>query len=80
MASSAKYVRRKSVDSILKDGGGEVQFYKHALKGIPFKGLEDGQEAVFEGEPGRKGLHATFAQHTSRCNYNGCKGAPYSNL
>ena len=47
---------------ILKDGGGEVYFHKNALKGIPFKELEDGLEVMFEAEPGEKGLHATIVQ------------------
>lgn len=47
---------------ILKDGGGEVYFHKNAVKGIPFDDMEDGQEVLFESEPGEKGLHATIVQ------------------
>ena len=47
---------------ILKDGGGEVYFHKNAVKGIPFNDMEDGQEVIFESEPGEKGLHATIVQ------------------
>ncbi|GMV48490.1 MAG: hypothetical protein NBKEAIPA_03310 [Nitrospirae bacterium] len=47
---------------ILKDGGGEVYFHKNSLKGLSFEKLEDGQEVVFEEEPGEKGLHATIVQ------------------
>jgi len=47
---------------ILKDGGGEVYFHKNAVKGITFNDMEDGQEVLFESEPGEKGLHATIVQ------------------
>ncbi len=47
---------------IIKDGGGEVYFHKHSLKGMPFTELEDGREVIFEVEPGEKGVHATIVQ------------------
>ena len=47
---------------ILNDGGGEVYFHKNAVKGIPFNDMEDGQDVIFENEPGEKGPQATIVQ------------------
>lgn len=44
---------------ILKEGGGEVYFHKHALQGLTFDQLEDGTEVVFGLEQGEKGPQAT---------------------
>lgn len=44
---------------ILKEGGGEVYFHKHALHGLKFEKLEDGTDVVFNVEEGEKGLQAT---------------------
>lgn len=44
---------------ILKEGGGEVYFHKHALHGLKFEDLEDGTEVVLNVESGKKGLQAT---------------------
>lgn len=44
---------------ILKEGGGEVYFHKHALHGLKFEDLEDGTEVVFNVEEGDKGQQAT---------------------
>lgn len=43
---------------ILKEGGGEVYFHKHALKGLSFDQLEDGTEVSFDVEEGQKGPQA----------------------
>jgi len=61
----SKVFPRLGYGFILKDGGGEVYFHKNALKGVPFKELEDGLEVIFETEPGEKGLHATIVQPPS---------------
>lgn len=47
---------------ILKEGGGEVYFHKHALKGLTFEDLSDGTEVVFNVESGREGPQATAVQ------------------
>lgn len=47
---------------ILKDGGGEVYFHKHAVRDVTFQDLEDGQEVVFNVEDGRKGPQATVVR------------------
>ena len=44
---------------ILKEGGHEIYFHAHALKGLPFKQLEDGTDVVFNIEQGEKGPQAT---------------------
>lgn len=44
---------------ILKEGGGEVYFHKHALHGLTFKQLEDGTEVVFNVTEGKDGPQAT---------------------
>ncbi len=58
----SKLFPRQGYGFILKDGGGEVYFHKNAVKGIPFKDLEDGLEVLFTAEPGEKGLQATVVQ------------------
>jgi ribosome-associated translation inhibitor RaiA/cold shock CspA family protein len=47
---------------ILEEGGGEVYFHKHALKGVTFEDLSDGTEVVFNVEKGREGPQATAVQ------------------
>ena len=44
---------------ILKEGGGEVYFHKHALQGLAFEELTDGIEVVFNLEAGKKGPQAS---------------------
>jgi cold shock CspA family protein/ribosome-associated translation inhibitor RaiA len=44
---------------LLKEGGGEVYFHRHALQGLSFEQLEDGMEVVFNIEQGDKGPQAT---------------------
>jgi len=44
---------------ILKEGGGEVYFHKHALQGLTFEELNDGTDVAFNLEDGDKGPHAS---------------------
>ncbi len=44
---------------ILREGGGEVYFHKHALHDLKFEELTDGTEVVFNVEVGEKGPQAT---------------------
>ena len=55
----SKVFREEGYGFILQDGGGEVYFHKHALRGLDFLGLSDGTEVVFNAAPGNKGDHAT---------------------
>jgi len=57
-----KLFPRQQYGFILQEGGGEVYFHKHALKGLSFNELEDGMEVRFNAEVGRKGLQATAVQ------------------
>jgi len=50
---------------ILKEGGGEVYFHKHALQGLTFEELEDGLDVVFNLEAGEKGPQASTVQRPS---------------
>jgi cold shock CspA family protein/ribosome-associated translation inhibitor RaiA len=50
---------------ILQEGGGEVYFHKHALRGLAFDELEDGTEVVLNVEQGEKGPQATTVQPLS---------------
>ena len=47
---------------ILKEGGGEVYFHKHALRGLTFEELSDGTDVYFNLEEGEKGPQATTVQ------------------
>lgn len=58
----SKVFPRQGYGFILNDGGGEVYFHKNAVKGISFNDMEDGQDVIFENEPGEKGLQATIVQ------------------
>ena len=44
---------------ILREGGGEVYFHKHALHDLKFEELTDGTEVVFNVEAGKNGPQAT---------------------
>lgn len=55
----AQVFAREGYGFILQEGGGKVYFHKNALHGLSFTDLEDGQEVVFQVEPGQKGLQAT---------------------
>lgn len=44
---------------ILKEGGGEVYFHQHALKGLTFGELDNGTDVAFNMEEGDKGPQAT---------------------
>ena len=44
---------------ILKEGGGEVYFHKHALQGLTFEELNDGTDVAFNIEEGEKGPQAS---------------------
>jgi ribosomal subunit interface protein len=50
---------------ILKEGGGEVYFHKHALQGLTFEELTDGTDVAFNIEEGNKGPQATTVQRLS---------------
>jgi cold shock CspA family protein/ribosome-associated translation inhibitor RaiA len=50
---------------ILKEGGGEVYFHKHALQGLAFEDLNDGLDVVFNLEAGKKGPQASTVQRSS---------------
>ena len=50
---------------ILKEGGGEVYFHKHALQGLAFGELNDGTDVAFNIEEGEKGPQATTVHHPS---------------
>jgi cold shock CspA family protein/ribosome-associated translation inhibitor RaiA len=50
---------------ILQEGGGEVYFHKHALRGLAFDELEDGMDVLLNVEQGEKGLQATTVQPVS---------------
>jgi ribosomal subunit interface protein len=50
---------------ILKEGGGEVYFHKHALQGLTFEELNDGTDVAFNLEEGEKGPQATTVQRPS---------------
>jgi len=54
-----KLFRKQEYGFILQEGGGEVYFHKHALRGLSFEELEDGTEVVFNIEEGQKGPQAT---------------------
>ena len=50
---------------ILKEGGGEVYFHKHALQDLTFGELTDGTEVAFNIEDGEKGPQATTVHRPS---------------
>jgi len=50
---------------ILKEGGGEVYFHKHALRGITFEELNDGTDVAFNIEEGEKGPQASTVHRPS---------------
>ncbi|MEY4704534.1 MAG: Cold shock protein modulated with ribosomal subunit interface-like protein [Nitrospirota bacterium] len=50
---------------ILKEGGGEVYFHKHALQGFTFDELSDGTDVAFNVEEGEKGPQATVVHRPS---------------
>ena len=50
---------------ILKEGGGEVYFHKHALQGLTFDELNDGTDVVFNLEDGDKGPQASTVYRPS---------------
>ncbi len=50
---------------ILKEGGGEVYFHKHALQGLTFDELSDGTDVTFNLEEGEKGPQATTVHRPS---------------
>ena len=50
---------------ILKEGGGEVYFHKHALQGLTFDELSDGTDVAFNVEEGKKGPQATTVHRPS---------------
>jgi len=54
-----KLFPRERYGFILEEGGGEVYFHEHALKGLSFAELEDGLEVAYNVEPGAKGPQAT---------------------
>ena len=50
---------------ILKEGGGEVYFHKHALQSLTFDELSDGTDVAFNLEEGEKGPQATTVHRPS---------------
>jgi ribosomal subunit interface protein len=54
-----KLFRDQGYGFILREGGGEVYFHKHAVHGLKFDELDDGLEVAFNVEEGDKGLQAT---------------------
>jgi cold shock CspA family protein len=50
---------------ILKEGGGEVYFHKHALQSLTFDELSDGTDVAFNMEEGEKGPQATVVHRPS---------------
>ena len=60
-----KLFPKKGYGFILKEGGGEVYFHKHALQGLTFEELNDGTEVVFNLEEGEKGPQATTVHRPS---------------
>lgn len=50
---------------ILQEGGGEVYFHRHALRGLTFDEIEDGTEVLFNAEEGEKGPQATTVRPLS---------------
>ena len=50
---------------ILKEGGGEVYFHKHALQSLTFEELNDGTDVVFNLEEGEKGPQASTVHRPS---------------
>jgi cold shock CspA family protein/ribosome-associated translation inhibitor RaiA len=50
---------------ILKEGGGEVYFHKHALQGLTFDDLSDGTDVAFNIEEGEKGPQASTVHRPS---------------
>src|SRR5581483_7329966 len=61
----SKIFRREGYGFILQEAGGEVYFHRNALRGLPFDKLEDGQDVVFQSEPGMKGPQATVVEPAS---------------
>jgi len=50
---------------ILKEGGGEVYFHKHALQDLTFEELDDATDVVFNIEDGEKGPQASTVHRPS---------------
>ena len=50
---------------ILKEGGGEVYFHKHALQGLTFGELTDGTDVAFNVEEGEKGPQAPVCRRVN---------------
>ena len=60
-----KLFPKKGYGFILKEGGGEVYFHKHALKGLTFEELNDSTDVVFNLEEGEKGPQASTVHRPS---------------
>ena len=60
-----KLFPKKGYGFILKEGGGEVYFHKHALQGLTFEKLNDGTDVVFNLEEGEKGPQASTVHRPS---------------
>ena len=60
-----KLFQEEGYGFILKEGGGEVYFHKHALQSLPFEELNDGTDVVFNLEEGKKGPQASTVHRPS---------------
>jgi cold shock CspA family protein/ribosome-associated translation inhibitor RaiA len=60
-----KLFSKEGFGFILKEGGGEVYFHKHALQGLTFEELNDGTDVVFNLEDGEKGPQASTVHRPS---------------
>jgi cold shock CspA family protein/ribosome-associated translation inhibitor RaiA len=61
----SKLCLKEGYGFILKEGGDEVYFHKHALQGSAFEELSDGLDVLFNLEAGEKGPQASTVHRPS---------------